>query len=65
MYRVYCMDGVGRFMRAEWVEAESDSAAVEAARAQIGDCVKYEVWHGYRLVERLSDPDWPEPPDAA
>lgn len=65
MYRVYRMDGVGRFMRAEWIEADSDTKAVELARSQMGDCVKSEVWRGSRLVERFTDPDWPEPPDAA
>ena len=65
MYRVYWMDGVGRFMRAEWVEANSDTAAVEAARIQMGDCVKAEVWQGARFVERLVDPNWPDPPIAA
>ena len=64
-YRVYCLDGVNRVVRAEWIEAADDPQAVELARALIFDCVKCEVWQGPRLVERINDPDWPEPPDAA
>jgi hypothetical protein len=55
------MDGAGRFMRAEWIHASSDTAAVEAARVQMGDCAKCEVWLGTRFVERLLAPDWPDP----
>ena len=64
-YRVYCLDGVNRVVRAEWIEAPSDTGAVETARALMFGCAKCEVWRGPRLVERITDPDWPEPPDAA
>ena len=64
-YRVYCLDGVNRVVSAEWIEAETDAEAVEIGRGILGNCVKCEVWQGQRLVERLTDPDWPEPPDAA
>jgi hypothetical protein len=56
---------VNRVVRAEWVEAADDSQAVEIARTLISGCVKCEVWQGQRLAERINDPDWPEPPEAA
>ena len=58
-YRVYCMDGVNKVVRAEWVEAESDEEALSAARELMGECVKCEIWQGQRLVAKLSADDWP------
>ena len=51
-YRVYCLDGAEKVWAAEWIEAESDSAALEAAR-KFGEAVRCEVWHGQRLVGRV------------
>ena len=51
-YRVYCLDGAGKVWAAEWIEAEDDSAAIEAAR-QFKNAVRCEVWHGQRLVGRV------------
>lgn len=52
VYRVYCLDGAGRVRTGEWIEADSDSAALEAAR-QFKDAVRCEVWLGERLVGKV------------
>ena len=51
-YRLYGLDGVRKVASAEWIEADDDHAAIEAARTRFdgGDC---EVWQGRRLVARL------------
>jgi len=51
-YRLYHVDGSGHFSTAEWIQAEDDAEAIEAAaaRAGAGAC---EVWHGSRLVDRV------------
>ena len=51
-YRLYGLDGVRKVASAEWIEADDDRAAIEAAttRFEHGDC---EVWQGRRLVARL------------
>ena len=51
-YRVYCLDGAGKVWAAEWIEAEDDSAAIEAA-GQLKNAVRCEVWQNHRLVARL------------
>ena len=51
-YRIYCLDGAGKVWAAEWIEAENDSAAVEAA-GQYKKAVRCEVWQGQRLVGRV------------
>lgn len=53
-YRLYGLDGVRKVASAEWIEADDDRAAIEAARDRFdgGDC---EVWQGRRLVARLPD----------
>lgn len=53
-YRVYCLDGVNRFVRAEPIEAASDDNALRMARVVMGDCFKCEVWERDRLVGRLN-----------
>jgi hypothetical protein len=52
MYRVYCFDGSGRIVQADWIEAADDSAAVETARNGM-DCPRIEIWDRQRLVERI------------
>ena len=51
-YRLYGLDGVRKVASAEWIEADDDQAAIEAAKKRFehGDC---EVWQGRRLVARL------------
>ena len=51
-YRVYCLDGAGKVWAAEWIEAEDDSAALDAART-IEQAVHTEVWQGQRLIGRV------------
>ena len=47
------MDGAGHFSAAEWVEAGSDEAALEAAR-QACKALGCELWQGNRLIGRIS-----------
>jgi len=51
-YRLYCLDGVNKVASAEWIEADDDEAAVEAARLKF-DGSECEVWQGRRLVARV------------
>jgi hypothetical protein len=52
-YRIYCFDGVDKVWAADCIQAASDSAAIESARA-IDEAVKLEVWQGRRLVGSFS-----------
>jgi hypothetical protein len=56
-FRVYFLDGVNRFMRAENIEAETANAAVRQARGLMGDSINCEVWCGSRLVARVMPDD--------
>jgi hypothetical protein len=51
-YRLYGLDGVSKVASGEWIEAEGDREAIEAARNRFdgGHC---EIWQGPRLVARL------------
>ena len=51
-YRLYGLDGVDRVASGEWIEAEDDDTAIEAAKDRMDghDC---ELWQGRRLVARL------------
>lgn len=51
-YRLYCLDGASKVASAEWIEADDDSAAIEAARTRHNG-YQCEVWQGPRLVARL------------
>lgn len=51
-YRLYCLDGVGKVVSAEWIDADDDEAAVEAAKTMM-DGHRYELWAHSRLVMRL------------
>lgn len=51
-YRVYCLDGAGKVWAAEWIEAEDDDTAIDAARL-IKRAIKCEIWQGQRLVGRV------------
>ena len=48
-YRLYCLDGVGKVVSAEWIDADDDTAAIEAAN----DGHPCELWERSRLVIRL------------
>jgi hypothetical protein len=51
-YRLYGLDGVRKVASAEWIDADDDCEAIEAAKTKFdgGHC---EVWQGPRLVARL------------
>lgn len=51
-YRLYRLDGVGKVASAEWIDANDDDAAIEAAKDMM-DGAKYELWANSRLVVRL------------
>lgn len=48
-YRLYRLDGAGKIMGADWVEADSDAAALREADARTGNG-KYELWQRDRRV---------------
>lgn len=52
-YRLYWLDGAGKIATAEWLEADTDDAAVRdvGSRAQPRAC---EIWEGRRLVGRVN-----------
>jgi len=52
-YRLYYLDGAGRVDTAEWIEADGDSAAADAARKLLDRGVYAELWQGQRFVARL------------
>jgi hypothetical protein len=51
-YRLYCLDGVGKVVSAEWIDADDDTAAIEAANDMM-DGHPCELWERSRLVIRL------------
>jgi hypothetical protein len=53
-YRLYGLDGVGKVASAEWIEADDDETAIEAAK-QLMDGHRYELWERSRLVIRLQN----------
>ena len=59
-YRLYGLDGVSKVASGEWFEADSDEAAIEAARKMMDghDC---ELWQGHRRVARIHSQDRKDP----
>jgi hypothetical protein len=52
-YRLYRLDGAGKIIAADWVEAETDDLAMaEAAKAVLAGNRSYELWDRNRLVAR-------------
>ena len=51
-YRLYHIDGAGRFSAAEWIEADSDQSALEAAQG-LNKSVTCELWQGNRFIGRV------------
>lgn len=51
-YRLYCLDGVGKVTSAEWIDADDDETAIEAAKNMM-DGHPCELWAQSRLVIRL------------
>ena len=50
-YRIYQLDGDGRFSTAEWIQADDDERAIEAARTSRYSR-GFELWQGNRLIAR-------------
>ena len=51
-YRLYRLDGAGKIVSAEWVEAADDESAVKHARARELPVI-CEMWDRNRLVARI------------
>lgn len=52
-YRVYVLDGAGRIVRGEWIEADSPMAAEDAARGQCETgALMIELWRGGAMISR-------------
>jgi hypothetical protein len=51
-YRLYCLGGDGKITAADWIDAESDEAAIAVAR-EMKKSVDCEIWNGNRLVARV------------
>lgn len=52
-YRLYRLDGSGKIVSAEWVDAEDDAAAAQQARDRKLS-VTCEMWERNRLVARIN-----------
>jgi len=51
-YRLYRLDGAGKIIGAEWIEAADDKDAARQARARSSDAT-CELWDRSRLVARI------------
>jgi hypothetical protein len=52
-YRLYCLDGAGRIGSGEWIEAESDEAAIALVKAKKLN-VSCEIWDRGRPVAMVA-----------
>lgn len=52
-YRLYRLDGAGKIVSAEWVDAADDAAAAQHARERALP-VTCEMWERNRLVARIA-----------
>jgi hypothetical protein len=50
-YRLYRLDGAGRILNAEWIEAAGDDEALADARSR-GESGSFELWERDRLIQR-------------
>jgi hypothetical protein len=51
-YRLYRLDGAGKIMGAEWIDASGDEDALRNVLSR-GDSASFELWDKNRLVERF------------
>ena len=51
-YRLYRLDGAGKITTAEWIDAEDDEAAKQAAELRV-DSSTVELWDRNRLIARI------------
>lgn len=52
-YRFYCMNSGGHIGSADWIQAETDEAAIAQARRLNLSAQRCEIWHKTRLIARL------------
>lgn len=52
-YRLYCLDGVGKIVSAEPLEASSDDEAMNRVR-DMEKAIQCEVWERNRLVGKVA-----------
>lgn len=52
MYRLYRLDGAGKIIAADWVEADRDDDALDRARA-LAEGSSCELWERGRLIASL------------
>lgn len=48
-YRLYRLDDAGKIVRADWLEADADEAALRQARDRM-DGTPFELWDRNRLI---------------
>ena len=51
-YRLYRLDGAGKIIAADWIEAAADDEAQREAQER-ADSSRYELWDKDRLVGRF------------
>ena len=51
-YRLYGLDGVRKVASGEWIEADDDASAIEAAKTMM-DGHECELWQGKRMIARI------------
>ena len=51
-YRLYRLDGAGKITTADWIDAEDDEAAKQAAELRV-DSSTVELWDRNRLIARI------------
>jgi hypothetical protein len=54
-YRLYRLDGAGRIISADWLEAKADEEALRMAREQV-DGERFELWDRNRLISSPRGP---------
>jgi hypothetical protein len=52
-YRLYDLDGAGKFSTAEWIDADDDASAAGAARA-LGKTCRCELWRGPKFIAAIN-----------
>lgn len=53
-YRLYRLDGAGKIITADWLDADDDEDALRQARAQAA-AGAYELWDRDRLLARFGE----------
>ena len=51
-YRAYWVDGTGKRLSVDWIDAVNDDDAVATVEGNI-HCLKCEVWDGRRLLKKI------------